>query len=89
MREHISNILNEYSYREIITCWKDYEITRKKLVKLPKKIAELRMKKEVKSDSKEQEDIFEQYKEIIDFLFSTLDYVLLDLYPAVNKLDIK
>ncbi len=88
LREHISNILNEYSYREIISCWKNYEIIRKKLVKMPKKIAELRLKKEIKSDNKEQEDIFKQYKEIIDFLFDTLDYVLLDFYPAVNKLDI-
>lgn len=86
LREQISKTLNNYSYREIISCWEDYEDIRIELVNMPKRIAKLRLKKEIKSNRDEQEKIFEEYHSVLEFLFNTLDYINLDFFPRVNKI---
>ena len=84
LREHISNELQGHSYSHICSCWSDYESIRKQLVNVTKQIASLRLKKEVKSSQEEQEQIFKEYKDILDFLFGTLDTLLIDIYPKLK-----
>ncbi len=80
LREHISKYLNSFTYKQICSCWSDYETQRIKIINLSKRIANLRIIKEIKSNKKEQQKIFDEYKEILDFLFDTLDFVSGDLY---------
>ena len=85
LREHISKNLQGYSYKEIISVWDKYSEVRPQLIDVTKRIVALRLKKEIKSSSKEQQKIFDEYKSIIDFLFKTLDTILIDVYPKLNK----
>lgn len=82
LRQRISELLNEYSYAEICSCWDDYKNYRKELNKIPKRVANLRFKKEVKANPEELNNIFNEYDAILNFLCETLE-IALDLAPKI------
>lgn len=73
LREKISKLLSEFSYSEIVSCWKNYLTCRKVLTMLPLIIARLRKEKEVKFTTQGKQKMFEEYSDVLKFLFSTLD----------------
>lgn len=82
LRKHISDYLASFTY---CSCWSDYEHNRRELIEISKSIANLRAEKEIKSNQKDQQKIFDEYDRILDFLFNTLDYVSGDLYMSLSQ----
>lgn len=85
LRKHISDYLAPFTYRQICSCWSDYEHKRRELIEISKNIANLRADKEIKSNPKDQQKIFDEYQRILNFLFDTLDYISGDLYMSLSE----
>lgn len=84
LREKMSEQLRRFKYSQIIAVWPDYEDERIKLVDMPKKIAEMRQKKDIAKD----EDIMpmvNEYKANIDTLFNIYDTFMKKVYPKLNR----
>lgn len=85
LREKISSELSKFSYSKIISVWKSYENYRKILVEMPKKIAKLRISKDIASKQEDIINMVKEYKSNIDELFRIYDQYMKDIYPLLAK----
>lgn len=84
LREKMSQQLKDFRYSQIMSVWPEYERERLKLVDMPKKVAEMRQKKDIAKG----EDIMvmvNEYKSNIDTLFNIYDTFMKKIYPKLNR----
>ena len=87
MRERLSRQLREYSYRQIMEVWPDYEKYRKKLVVMPKEFAKMRTEKDIAQGTIRIIDMVKSYKALVDELFAIYDEFMVDILNGSEKFE--
>lgn len=85
LRQKISANLQNFTYSQIVSVWKDYEIYRKQLVNFPEKLAQLRLNKGIDKSNNEISVKIEKYQKIIYELFDIFKIFMLEIYPKLVK----
>lgn len=88
LRERLSIQLREYSYRQIMEVWPDYEKYRKRLVVMPKEFAKMRTEKDIAQGTIRIIDMVKSYKALVDELFVIYDEFVVDIYPHLKSIPI-
>lgn len=83
LREKISANLNNFTYTEIVSVWKDYETYRKKLIDFPDKMADLRLDKGVDKDTFEISKKISLYESAINELLDIYKIFVVEILPLL------
>lgn len=83
LRERISSNICNFTYPQIVSVWKDYEIYRKKLIEFPEKMTNLKLNKGIDKSSDEIKQRIKDYQKLIDELLEIFKIFMIDVYPKL------
>lgn len=83
LRELISKRLSEFSYKELIQTYPDYDKFKKTMIDMPERIATYREKKDI--GSSEMLKFASEYGKIVDELIVCYKYIGYDVIKKINK----
>lgn len=85
IRRTLSMHLQQFTYKQIITVWREYEDARRWLVTFPTLIAGLRNNKGIDSSFHDIKEKVDAYYEPIEHLFELFNIFMLEVYPKLCK----
>lgn len=85
IRRTLSMHLQQFTYKQIITVWREYEDNRRWLVTFPTLMAGLRNNKGINSSFNDIKEKVDAYYEPIEHLFELFNTFMLEVYPKLCK----
>ena len=85
IRRTLSMHLQQFTYKQIITVWREYEDNRRWLVTFPTLMAGLRNNKGINSSFHDIKEKVDAYYEPIEHLFELFNTFMLEVYPKLCK----
>lgn len=85
IRRTLSMHLQQFTYKQIITVWREYEDNRRWLVTFPTLMAGLRNNKGINSSFNDIKEKVDEYYKPIEHLFELFNTFMLEVYPKLCK----